>query len=276
MKRPLAAVSAALALGWTPQALAADALAYRGAVVLDSGATTQGNVPVSAANPLPVQGGVGSGSADAGAPVKVGCKIDTSFPTLASGQRSDWLCGVRGSGYVSLMDASSAVGASVQGPGDGQSNSIGGLWTNDRSLLFNGATWDRWLSGNALGAGGSSAGIAAVVAAPTSSQGQSIAPVTSAAAESSHVIKASAGNLYRVAITTGASGGYLMVFDAATAPADGTVTPKICRAVGANASLDVIYDYPERYATGVTVVFSTTGCFTKTASATAHVEALAL
>jgi hypothetical protein len=183
---------------------------------------------------------------------------------------------VRGSGFVSLMDSSSAVGASIQSPADGQSNSIGGLWTNDRASLFNGATWDRWLSGNALGAGGSSAGIAAVLAAPTSSQGQSIAPVTSAAAETSHVIKASAGNLYRLAITTGASGGYLMVFDASSAPADGAVAPKICRAVAANASIDLIYDYPERYATGITAVFSTTGCFAKTASATAHIEALAL
>jgi len=112
-----------------------------------------------------------------------------------------------------------------------------------------------------------------VALAPSSASGAAIAPTTSTSAGSNLLLKSGAGNGYRYAITTSGSAGYFMVFDAASAPADGAVTPKICRAVAANSSLEIDHSTaPDRFATGIVEVFSTTGCFTKTASATAELE----
>jgi hypothetical protein len=239
-----------------------------------------GNLFVTASAGTPVNaivtGNVASAAVDSGNPVKVGGKVDTSFPTISTGQRTDWIFGTRGSGFVSIMDAASAVGASVQGPADGQSNNIGGLWVNGRGLIFNGGSWDRQVSINSLGfAPLTGFGIAATQNVPTASQGASIPPSNNTAVASNLVVKASAGNLYHVACVAGASAGFLMVFDATSAPADGAVTPKIVRPIAANGSVDIPFDTPYRFNTGITLVFSTTGPFTKTASATAYFEAIA-
>lgn len=91
--------------------------------------------------------------------------------------------------------------------------------------------------------------------------------VTSAAAESSHVLKAAPGSFIGGHVTaTGA--GFLMLFDAVAAPADGAVAPKTCVAVAANTSVNIVN--PQPFLTGVVAVFSSTGCFTKTASAVAY------
>jgi hypothetical protein len=115
-----------------------------------------------------------------------------------------------------------------------------------------------------------------VEVAPTAGSAAGITPIVSAAAESSHVLKASAGNLYSVYVTTGATAGYLMVFNATSAPADGAVTPIECAAVPASSTTSVSYLPGPMgvFSTGITAVFSTTGCFTKTASATAFFHGL--
>lgn len=111
------------------------------------------------------------------------------------------------------------------------------------------------------------------VGAPGTDASSAIVPGSTVAITGSAVAKASAGNVYRVSITTGGSAGYLMGFNAVSAPADGAVTPAMCRVVAANSTLSVSYaDVPARWNTGVTFVFSTTGCFTKTVSATAYFE----
>lgn len=96
-----------------------------------------------------------------------------------------------------------------------------------------------------------------------------VTPVVSAAAESSHIIKASAGTLFDWHVTTGAIAGYIMIFNAASAPADGAVTPIVCVAIAANTTFFGNDRVPTAFSTGITMVFSTTGPFTKTASATA-------
>ena len=106
---------------------------------------------------------------------------------------------------------------------------------------------------------------------PQSGAGVSITPVVSASAESNHVLKASAGNLYRVRVTA-TVGGYLMLFNATSAPADGAVTPQSCTNVPANQTVEIDHLIPDRFTTGITAVYSSTGCFTKTASATALIE----
>jgi hypothetical protein len=81
------------------------------------------------------------------------------------------------------------------------------------------------------------------------------------------------GQLLYINVTSGASAGYVMVFNTASAPADGAVTPTFCYVLAANSTLSTTYNAiaAPNFSTGITVVFSTTGCFTKTASATAFI-----
>lgn len=106
---------------------------------------------------------------------------------------------------------------------------------------------------------------------PTPSDLASAAVVNTATAAvaGSLVLKASPGNLYDFNITAGASAGYLMIFNATSAPADGAVTPAFCIPVAANAGLAMTFPFPKRFSVGITLVFSTTGPFTKTISNTA-------
>lgn len=176
---------------------------------------------------------------------------------------------------VVLTSSAGTAAAAVVTNGSTQA-SAAGLVTNARCQMFNSSTWDACLSGNAVPAASSGSGVKAVAQIPTSAPGAAVAPSFTTVAASSVVAKASAGNLYRVAVNSGASAGFLLVFNATSAPADGTVTPVVCRPVAANDFVEVIYNVPVRFSTGITAVFSTTGCFTKTASATAHIEAEAL
>lgn len=112
--------------------------------------------------------------------------------------------------------------------------------------------------------------------APSALASDAIVPVATAAAAGSLVIKASAGNLYSVQVATGATAGYLLLFNATAAPADGAVTPVKAYSIAATSSLDVKFDPPLRFSTGITAVFSTTGPFIKTISATAFISAEAV
>lgn len=70
--------------------------------------------------------------------------------------------------------------------------------------------------------------------------------------------------------TTGASAGYVMIFDATAVPANGTVTPALCYEIPANTTLGASWgNIPASFTNGIVFVFSTTGCFTKTISSTA-------
>lgn len=110
--------------------------------------------------------------------------------------------------------------------------------------------------------------------APTSDVQQAPLNAASVALEASHQIKGSNGNLYWLTITIGATSGWLLLFDATAAPADGAgVTPLYAVPVASDgtsgfASME-IQDLPMHFANGISAVFSTTGPFTKTASATA-------
>lgn len=108
--------------------------------------------------------------------------------------------------------------------------------------------------------------------APTASAGTAITPNPTTVAAGSLVIKGSAGNLYGLNVTTGGSAGYVMLFNATSAPADGTVTPIKTYVVAANATIEQGWSPPLRFSTGITAVFSTTGPFTKTISATAFIS----
>lgn len=97
------------------------------------------------------------------------------------------------------------------------------------------------------------------------------------AASSALVVKSQGASLYDVNIVSGAAAGYVLVIDANAVPADGAVTPALCLPVAANTGIDLnMRAEPVRFVNGVVIVFSTTGCFTKTASATAFISASAM
>lgn len=96
--------------------------------------------------------------------------------------------------------------------------------------------------------------------------GNPIPMAQSAAAEGGHVFKTTGGNLYSITATIAATSGYLMVFDATSVPADGAVTPALCYAIGSAINQGIVIPYPVPFVNGIVAVFSTTGCFNKTAS----------
>ena len=99
-----------------------------------------------------------------------------------------------------------------------------------------------------------------------------IAPVATTAAAGTLVLKNTPGQLLSVTCTAGAVAGYLMVFDAVAAPADGAGTPIW---VSGLIAISGSYTFQSgagpglRCNNGISLAFSSTGPFSKTASATA-------
>lgn len=215
-----------------------------------------------------VTGNVASGATDSGNPVKIGCKYLFTAPSLSDSQRVDCQSDISGSirtrnmlGQVTGVDTFS--NANVGYATASGFNTVN-LLTATANSVFNGTSWDRQR--------GNTDGIF-TVNAPSAASAVAITPVVTSAVASNLVIKGSAGNLYAVNITTGASAGYLMIFNATSAPADGAVTPVKCLPVAANTGMELSYrSLPVAFSTGITAVFSTTGCFSKTASATAFIS----
>lgn len=101
-------------------------------------------------------------------------------------------------------------------------------------------------------------------------------PVVSAAAEGSHVLKASSGCLISVYVYNSGAAAFLMIFNSTTVPGDGAVTPIECVPV-ASASYQFINLAPlppEWFSTGISAAISTTGCFTKTVGSGAFFHAI--
>lgn len=112
-----------------------------------------------------------------------------------------------------------------------------------------------------------------VVIVPSVGSGVGIAPVASAAVESSHILKSTPGNLYSMAVSFGTCAStpcWILLLDSATVPADGTVAPvKWFQVATANTTTVVSWlsGPPVKFANGIVAVCSTTGPFTKTATA---------
>lgn len=99
-------------------------------------------------------------------------------------------------------------------------------------------------------------------------------PVSSPSISSNLVVKASSGALVSFSATadsalapSGSSVWYLMFFNATSAPADGAVTPVKCYQVTGAQTGGTFAASGVTFSTGIVEVASTTGCFSKTASA---------
>lgn len=238
----------------------------------------QGNLLVSSGSGTSSMQMQGTGASDAtavGNPNLIAGLVNTSTPAAATtGQAKSVWVGNRGSIASFITDQSGAVTVALSlFAGTALASTLRGLNTNAVAYAWDGATSSALAS--VPGAIASGAQTLAVHKAPTTSVNAGIALTATTVAAGSLVLKASAGNLYGINITAGASAGYLMIFNATSAPADGTVTPIFCMAVAANASLAFQWDTPVVCSAGITAVFSTTGPFTKTISATAFISGMA-
>jgi hypothetical protein len=219
---------------------------------------------VTAAN---TTGNVANGATDSGNPLKIGCVANGATPTaVVAGQRVNSWCGLNGQTIATLTGAASAM---ADGISNGATlladNSGSGIRVIIRPEFYNGNTWDRAKGDvNGLYVQQSTASAAAI----------GTLTIATSAVSGGLVVKATAGNLYGLNIATGATAGYLMVFNSATVPADGAVTPIKCFQIAANTSIDLPYrSAPLGFTTGISAAFSSTGCFTKTTSATAFMSA---
>ena len=101
----------------------------------------------------------------------------------------------------------------------------------------------------------------------------SLVPSFTPTAASSKIFKAAAGCLHSFSVTSGGD-GYVMVFDSATVPADGTVSPAYCFKIAANTSIAINFEpNPMSLQNGIVIALSSAGPFTKTTSPTGHIVA---
>ncbi len=106
--------------------------------------------PGNTANVTPwlmtASGDVESGATDAGNPVKVGARYNSTLPTLSNGQRGDLQQGTRGSLNATLFVPNSTLTlntAADNGDGVAISSNADKLANIARNTLYNGTTWDR-------------------------------------------------------------------------------------------------------------------------------------
>jgi hypothetical protein len=103
-------------------------------------------------------------------------------------------------------------------------------------------------------------------------------PVSSSALAANQIISASSANLLSFNVsadsTLSAAAWWVMVYNAASAPADGAVSPAKCYAMPSGAtSISESFSAPIKFSTGIVIGVSTTGCFTKTSSSHAFISA---
>jgi hypothetical protein len=116
-----------------------------------------------------------------------------------------------------------------------------------------------------------------VVPAPSSETLAGLSTSATPALASNLAVKASAGNLYSFDIaadsTLSGAAWWLMIFNLTSAPADGAVTPAKCYSFPlGTTNYAAAFPVPVNFSTGIVLVVSTTGCFTKTASAHAFLS----
>lgn len=115
-------------------------------------------------------------------------------------------------------------------------------------------------------------------AVPSSASSAAATTSSTAALAGNLVAKSGAGNLYSFQIsadsTLGGAAWWVMIFDATSAPS-GAVTPKKCYAVPSGTmNFSAAWPLaPIAFGTEITLMVSTTGCFTATASVHAFISA---
>lgn len=167
-------------------------------------------------------------------------------------------------------------GSVTGGTAGTQSTLAGGIYNSSPPTLSSGQQVGVQLDANgnlkvvSSGSGSGTQNVTPVATATASG----VTTVNSSALESNHVLKASAGNLYSVYVTTGATQGWLLTYNGTTAPTAGgaAIAPVDCVYAPANTTTGLAMDGdpPDAYSTGIVAVFSSSGCLTNTASSTVY------
>lgn len=167
-----------------------------------------------------------------------------------------------------------SLGSAVGGAAGNQSSMAGGIYLSAPAALSNGQQASFAIDPTTHGlvtvpASGGPSG--PVTLTPSATVGITTQSCTAACAST---LISGAHALYGLTVNATVT-GWVLVYDAATCSANGTVTPKKAYAyTAANASLGVSWsDIPMINATGIALCFSTTGPYTATASTTAFLSA---
>lgn len=90
-----------------------------------------------------ITGSVASGAADSGAPIKMGCVYNSSFPTFTTGQRGDCQIDNKGALITRLAFDGTYIDAVNGTMGDALTNTFSAYKHLTFGFAYNGATWDK-------------------------------------------------------------------------------------------------------------------------------------
>lgn len=183
---------------------------------------------------------------------------ETPLPTLSTGQSTALHTDVNG-----RLQASGATVAS----------SLPTLTNGNPATLYVDTSGELYITGFVT----ATAGGTYTVQSQTTGSNTTATKDTATAAVSSGVLTASVNQpIYGINVVSGASAGFVLILEGTSIPADGAVTPNECFSLAANSTFFIDYGtFPVRPVTSTNkliIVFSTTGCYTKTASATAFIS----
>lgn len=99
-----------------------------------------------------------------------------------------------------------------------------------------------------------------------------IAPVSTATAANTLVLKASPGQLFSVTASGGAAVGYAIVQNSTTAATTGTVAPVLCAQIPANSTTTISLPVPAAFSVGISVSVSSVSCYSMTGSSGAFIS----
>lgn len=153
------------------------------------------------------------------------------------------------------------------GAADGTATAIMGGVANARGYVFNGTTWDR-MRGDTSGAYS-----VTVPSAATAAGTDNVLITAAGVTGGSYPVKGSSGNIYGYNVVS-ITAGYVMLLDSA-AVSNGPVVPTRCLPIAANTGVEVSFrGMPVRINNfGMSLVFSSTGCFTLTLAPAAFLHA---
>jgi hypothetical protein len=243
---------------------------------------------------LQAQGNIASAATDAGNPVKVGAKYNSTRPTFTDGQRADLQVDPRGNlGVMIYNGANTASYGADNADGVATSATADKMRVISRNSVYNGTTYDRMMGDTTNGvwvnvkntvatpAGTNLIGKVgidqttpgttnAVVDTPVTSGGLSI--VTGSVGGTATAIKASAGQLYGYHLfNTTAAVAYVQIFNVAAGSVTlGTTTPTI--SIGIPASGGVTVNFDKGIAFGTAISFACTTTRTGSTGATCDVN----
>lgn len=212
-----------------------------------------------------VASGTPSGTQDVNITQVAGASVATGHGTAAGSLRVE--LPTDGTGVVGLNAGSAIIGkVGIDQTTPGTTNLVAagqnGTWTVQPGNTANTTPW-------------------LVTASPSSASGAAVPYSSSSALAANQVVKAGAGNLYSFEVaadsTLSAAAWWIMIYDATSAPADGAVTPAKCYPMPIGTTgYSASFASPLRFATGIVIGVSTTGCYSKTASTHALISGDAL